>query len=446
MAMNLPLPKILSDIEPGGGIYTTYNALTQNALANRKQELANQYYGPKSNAEIQQMLAHTGLLGSETQKNQFQLNHPAYMNPEGFLYDMAAKQQGMGNQPTNSYANNLNQTVLPSQNDNQYTPTNDQPYAPGSKENEIIGGQGSTVTNALQNPNPSMPQSPGANSFGLASLIKQKLDPQGYAANLQQQQANIDLYNKSLTESADESQGASGLVNNIKQMKTAFPSVSTFEKGQSFGHVPPFSAGAQNFDVAKNQYDKNLIKAFQDGRVTDKDIQFVQSGNLSRAMKDKSFYQNADNFNLLAKRANEKNQFLLAAQRQNIPFQVAQGLYAKYINERPVFDYEKVKPLSENLNTWNDYLTPQAYQALVSGKPFSPNISAKENTKTEQNPIVNNKNSWPQAKEALNENELQGKTPGENSIWMIRPDGKKVPVHNENINVAMSKYNFRKAD
>lgn len=65
MAMNLPLPKVLSDVQPGGGIYTTYNALTQNALANRKQEIENQYSPITKQAEAASKLAYANLMGPQ---------------------------------------------------------------------------------------------------------------------------------------------------------------------------------------------------------------------------------------------------------------------------------------------------------------------------------------------------------------------------------------------
>ena len=48
---------------------------------------------------------------------------------------------------------------------------------------------------------------------------------------------------------------------------------------------------------------------------------------------------------------------------------------------------------------------------------------------------------------SINDNDQnQGEVPPEGTIWMVRPDGKKVPVHTDNIDIAKSKYNFKEVE
>jgi len=49
---DIPLPKIVPDVGPGGPIADVYNALNNQALFQRKQALENQFYAPKAQADI----------------------------------------------------------------------------------------------------------------------------------------------------------------------------------------------------------------------------------------------------------------------------------------------------------------------------------------------------------------------------------------------------------
>ncbi len=44
---------------------------------------------------------------------------------------------------------------------------------------------------------------------------------------------------------------------------------------------------------------------------------------------------------------------------------------------------------------------------------------------------------------SANNQQLEGQMPPEGTVWMIRPDGKQVPVHKENIKVATEQYKFK---
>ena len=45
--------------------------------------------------------------------------------------------------------------------------------------------------------------------------------------------------------------------------------------------------------------------------------------------------------------------------------------------------------------------------------------------------------------DAINENEVEGQSPPQGTVWMMRPDNVKVPVHEDNVDQAISKYNYR---
>jgi len=69
--MALPLPRVVADVGPGGGIVTSMrgiNALKSDMLLNKMRELQNQYYGPNIESEIDQRKA---LTQGQTIQNQY---------------------------------------------------------------------------------------------------------------------------------------------------------------------------------------------------------------------------------------------------------------------------------------------------------------------------------------------------------------------------------------
>lgn len=93
MALDIPVPKIVPDVGPGGQIFDVYNRLTEAALKKKKQELENQYYGPEKESEIGQRKAVT--------EGQNIFNQYA---PDKYkLSNEAAQQQNVFNQQMNPY-------------------------------------------------------------------------------------------------------------------------------------------------------------------------------------------------------------------------------------------------------------------------------------------------------------------------------------------------------
>lgn len=58
-------------------------------------------------------------------------------------------------------------------------------------------------------------------------------------------------------------------------------------------------------------------------------------------------------------------------------------------------------------------------------------------------PTQLNSAAWPSKKSPINADELEGQMPPKETVWMVRPDGKQVPVHLSNVDTAKQKYNFR---
>lgn len=102
MALNIPVPKIVPDVGPGGPVFDVYNALTKAALDKRKRELENQYYGPEKESEIGQRQAVT--------EGQNILNQ--YAPNKYRLANEAAEQQNIFNKKMNPYKLQKEQILL----------------------------------------------------------------------------------------------------------------------------------------------------------------------------------------------------------------------------------------------------------------------------------------------------------------------------------------------
>jgi hypothetical protein len=339
----LPLPNVISDVGPGGRLFTNFNAVSKEGLARRKEELANQYYGPKTNAEITHALAQAGLLGSEKKKNEFQIANPQYMNPEGFLYSKAF---GTNNENNSSSTN-------PMQNVDAQT-------------REDAGMPGSRI-----NPNP----------LG-SSLVQQKLDPAGYQAKVHQNQANIDTNNKLITEASSQANNAVNMNYALDSMDKAYPELNMGEKGSVLGHGPALSSAAQQFDHAAVTLKNSLIQANQTGHITDKDLNFFSQLGVGRNLNKKSFEVLSGFNRAMQDRIKEKAPFYSTAAAAGIPPNIYQPLYSMYLNERPVYDYDNSKPIKKNQGSWRDYLTPQAVQAMQNGEQYSPRLNTEKKEKT----------------------------------------------------------------
>ncbi|MDD5212329.1 MAG: hypothetical protein PHV62_07925, partial [Sulfuricurvum sp.] len=93
------------------------------------------------------------------------------------------------------------------------------------------------------------------------------------------------------------------------------------------------------------------------------------------------------------------------------------------------FDGKSLKVLDNNLGQGQQYI-----QSSISG-----------------NRMVNKGDSgapagsWPSSKAPVNQGDpaVEGRMPPPGTVWMVRPDGMQVPVHESNVAMAKSKYKFR---
>lgn len=116
-------------------------------------------------------------------------------------------------------------------------------------------------------------------------------------------------------------------------------------------------------------------------------------------------------------------------------------LWNHYNIDMPIFDGKSLKVIGDNLNKGNDYLSAQlAGRSLVNKSASSQNSNQRfgaDSASSGKEP------QWPSSKEPKNARILEGQMPPQGNVWMVRPDGVQVPVHQSRVQEAKDKYNYR---
>lgn len=322
-------------------------------------------------SEIDLREAQAGFYGSDAEKNRFLIRNPQYINPDAYIYGSPAARADLGYGGQNDPNVNTNQSSTHGVGNNTINGSQqdvDQMNQMHPGDTYSLKGDGS-VGNS---PPPSNTAS---------SLIMRKLHPLEYKAKEHQQASNIDINNKLISEAAGKASGAIDVDNTIKRMRAIYPQLAWYEKGPGLGGVHAITNAAQEFDQGGAALQQHLLSAWQQGRITDKDIGFVNKLGIGRHLNQDAFNTITDFTQSLQKRIAEEPKFYAAAAKAGIPPSISQALWTAYKQERPVYDYDKQKPLNGNINSWKDYLSPEAQNAIIDqGGEFSPrtHIDGKE--------------------------------------------------------------------
>ncbi len=84
--------------------------------------------------------------------------------------------------------------------------------------------------------------------------------------------------------------------------------------------------------------------------------------------------------------------------------------------------------------------TPEGREQLSTVSAIADGMDNKP--KKTQDPV----GSWPRNKEAVNEQDVEGRAAGHDMIWMVRPDGMKVQVLRQNIEYGKKQLKFREVN
>lgn len=414
--LRIPLPNA-----PGGSFMQglgEVNSLSAQNLDNRMKELQNQYYGPNIQSEINNRNA---LTQGYNIANQFA--------PDRLRLANQLSQQQLNWNPTNWQSQNLYRDANTNK-INQMLPLEVQEqtiknqYLPGSEQARINyqnmgGGRGSAAQkdlmafeNQLQTDNPVQPnESPDQYSKRMSDLS--------------------DAYGRGDTH-LENGQPVPPMSWKLQQLQNSSMNrnIPVAAKNQLIG-LDTLVEDMRKFDI-------NAVADFAgpQGKV-----------RLVKAKAQMAANPNDPSIDPMARR-------YLSAMNQSI-INMDQMRKAFGTSVVPDYVYQTLGRLTNpNDSIWNDKTqVKQSYKDVVDTLDNNRNNLRNKYRGGINAPSINVSNnegskntSWPANKEAVNEKEVEGKTPPKGTIWMIRPDGMKVPVHKENVEHAINKYNYRKAE
>lgn len=415
--MALPLPKVVSDVGPGGGLVTSMrgaNALSNDMLDNVIKGAEAQYapYTAYSNAASKlaysQFVAPQAIANVLTSPNSRGMFTPeAYNNlanvfsrqvssgpstamaslpppksrSAGLLDMIVNKLSSIGQQPTQTGSsgdmagydtNNASNAGNPL----SYSPG--QPSSPGEPAANPFSPTGSPSDLAGSSPtysrntNALMPGTFGAaNPAAITSAGEAGLKSQSEAEG----KAITDQWKERQDDINEQVKGAQEMKRQLAKLDDARSRLKVFkfdnleiplESGPISGRLPGFSDAAQDSDIALNNLVAARLKAWQSNRITNMDLGFGKGLKAGRYMNDESYRNEVNYENGLASRTEEYPAFASIAQSKGLLPAQADAIWARYANEKPFYDPKTKEVIDKNLETWEDYLTPQSMQETFS--------------------------------------------------------------------------------
>lgn len=163
---------------------------------------------------------------------------------------------------------------------------------------------------------------------------------------------------------------ANQISNLVDQFQTNYKKTNFI--GPILGRGPAMTAEAQATDNASQNMAALKAKLIAGGRVTNYEMQYINSLKPNRQMAPETAQMTSDFLKQKSIRIGEEQPFLTAAKNQGIDAQTASNLWQMYNNQRPVYNFSTSSPNTQFQKSWNDYLTPQAINAAQQGKNYVP--------------------------------------------------------------------------
>ncbi|MDP4145632.1 MAG: hypothetical protein Q8936_14290 [Bacillota bacterium] len=462
MALNIPLPKVLYDVEAGGPVTTSArgmnalrNARLENEIkqseaeyapwtnyANAASKLAySQFVGPQAIASILADPKIRGLLSEEQYKNLSNAVTSQLNNPVNALSGMPTPQGGGNNSLLGKLFNKLGigQTQ-------QSQPQNAMQQLPGTGEatqeqvnyladngqqafNQRYGipplqpGESYVYPGTSAAPKPSGPLSATSPSYSRAATNlpggavgaanPTAITAAGEAGLKTQSEAEAKAITKQWQDRQDDVRdqvsGAQEMERQLDRLVEARARLNPLlETGPLAGRVPGFSSAAQESDTAESNLVAARLKAWQTSRITNMDIGFGKTLKPGRYMNEDAFNNEVNYEKGLSQRLQEYPAFAQISQKLGLTPAESDAIWARYANEKPYFDPKSHKILSNNLGTWEQYLTPGSIQETFSPS-FKKQMDQYRKNMAGGDPKEDKKILNETSKQQLPENKLQNK-------------------------------------
>lgn len=451
--MVFPLPQVIPDVGPGGSVVTAMRGM--NAL--QHDMLQNRYYAPINAANALSKLAYAQFAGPEAIAK-FMSNQAvvSQMKPEELaeyknMFHNAINGRNpfgmMGGPLMNQFLDALN--VRPSQNSQQQSnrqvgngllqpPVSsnyqqNQPTSPGApipnpvmspEEVGYIADHGNSSYNqpgGLPNTQVNR-QAAQMNQGGAMGGYNPPAVNQAQSAALQTQatgeaQNNNDLIKKMTEDAQAAADQAPSMIALADKMQAADKKLTYFEEGPFFGKPMPVSQAATDYDTNANQLANLYARVNEQGRLTDTARGTYFSGKPRRDMPGESRKHQLEYIKSAGERALTKPAFIEAAKALNLTPGEINAIWNYFSSQKPFFDAEGNKSIPQNIDAWEQYLTPKKIKEALS-----PSARKKDNR--------NEKNSY-------DESEVEGRMPKPGYVWMREPGGKKHEVPESRVREAL---------
>ena len=191
---------------------------------------------------------------------------------------------------------------------------------------------------------------------------------------------NVREWNKSLDEADEAAKNAQMLQKSINKFSDAYDKSNL--KGSALGWIPASAPGSTLLGAGSPEQiaDQSALEIMGPfgkqmfDRVTNYDVSNVlQNLKLNRRMDPITKDVVMKSLNSVVDRNLERQKFLTAARDKGISRQLADTLWRQYDNERPLYNPTTREWISDNADTWQNYLSQDAINAVTSGRPFMPN-------------------------------------------------------------------------
>lgn len=218
------------------------------------------------------------------------------------------------------------------------------------------------------------------NSFQNWALFGSPLNPiqmaQMKSGAETQGKTGVTNWNDELSKAQAASDDSNQLLYTLNQFQNAYKNATY--KGPTLGTLPTSGwktaflgdlSPEQQVDKASKALSNN-IKDIIGGRVTQYEFANLKDMNPSRTDTPETAQVRSDYLIQRAQQMQELPKFMIAAKNEGLDLRTSQNLWNMYRQQRPVYNFQTKTPYPQFIDSWREYLNPEAVQAVQNGQPY----------------------------------------------------------------------------
>lgn len=371
MFSGIPLPKVVADVGPGGGIVTGM----QGANALQQQILQNKFYPQHQMADINALNAQAQYHQNEANKINWMMSNPAYINSQAWVLT-----HGAVNNP------NANPNASPDMGGNAL---NGAPPSPAVNNNAITqnpSSSGNSQQNNSQATTPNYqadmtdiatktPSDKDSMGYNYGSLQQQIANPGVYALYQQARHAGVSGYNQDQNDASKDAPALNKMLQDLNTFHQAYQDSDV--KGGYTNLVPStgiltkvIPGQMANEHLADTMGDQLVTEFSKDlhGRLTNQIFKNIKGSKISRDMAPATELKIYNQLSSTLKRALKAQEFSLGSQQNGVPWNVANASWARLNQENPPYNPKTGAPNPDI--PFDNYTSPDVREKLKSNKPL----------------------------------------------------------------------------